>query len=233
MIPRRHPRDWQHTIELDLLGQVTNLPTAHLLLDLGAGTGDVAARLLARYPGLRVIALEQADLLPPPAPNLQPLRGDAREIPLQNDAVDMSYARFLLQHVPEPVAALRGMARVTRPGGVVAALEVDEGSILLHPLPPGERQRAEQHAAGLRQRGLDRFLGRRLKHLLNQAGLEKTGLLAITITSEQVGMEAFWSIVMTRRGFPAGLPPWARAPGAFGCIVLFLGWGVVLAEAAP
>ncbi len=229
MHPSRLPRNWHLTLELDKLARVTRLADAELMLDLGAGSGcHVARQLLARHPALRIVALEARPLSPTPHPRLHPLRADAREIPLAARSVDLAYARFLLQHLPEPLSALRGMARVTRPGGQVAALEVDEGSILLHPLPPRERERVEAHARGLKKQGKDRFLGRRLKHLLRQAGLRRVGVHALTVTSEQVGMASFWSIVMTRRGHPAApLPAWARSPDAFGCIVLYLGHGEV------
>ena len=227
LLPRSLPPDWHHTVDLDLLDQVTNLARARLLLDLGAGPYDISTQLLARHPGLRVIALEMAPLPPPPDPRLAGVRADARQIPLRVDTVDLSYARFLLQHVPNPALVLDGMKRVTRPGGAVAVLEVDEGAILMHPQPPEVRRTARAYIDNLRAQGKDRHLGRRLRHLLIQAGLKQVGLQAIPITTEQVGMDAFWSIVMTRRGSSARVPEWARVPGAFGCIVLFLAWGEV------
>lgn len=227
MFPRRKPQDWNHTIDLDRLGQVTPLSSARRLLDLGAGPCDVAAQLQQRHPRLKVVAVEIEPQPAPANPNITCLRADARQIPLREDAVDIAYARFLLQHVPAPLQVLEGMARVTRPGGSVAALEVDDSAILLHPQPPEVRAQAEAYVAQLSAAGKDRFLGRRLKHLFMQAGLHDVGVQAITVTTEQVDMEAFWSIVMTRRGFPPGAPAWAREPGAFGCMVIFLAWGKV------
>ena len=119
------------------------------------------------------------------------------------------------------------MVRVTRPGGSVAVLEVDEGAIVMHPQPPEVRDTARTFSEGLRARGKDRYLGRRLRQLMHQAGLQHVGVQALPVTSDQVGMDSFWSIVMTRRGFPPGVPDWARVPGALGCMVLFMGWGEV------
>ena len=227
MFPQRFTQGWNHAIDLDILGQVTPLSTASRLLDVGCGPYDVGTQILKRHPRVKLIALEAEQQPAPTMPRLCAIRADARQIPLGDHAVDISYARFLLQHVPEPLQVLRGMARVTRPGGSVAAMEVDEGAILLHPQPPEVRQQGEAFVASLATAGKDRFLGRRLKNLLLQAGLKQVGVQAVTLTTEQVSMEAFWHLVMTRRGFSAEVPDWAKVPGAFGCIVLFLGWGTV------
>ena len=227
MFPQRFTQGWNHTMDLDVLGQVIPLSTADRLLDVGCGPYDVGARILERYPQLRLIALESQQQPAPSIPRLCAVRADARQIPLAHGAVDISYARFLLQHVPRPLQVLQGMTRVTRPGGSVAAMEVDEGAILLHPQPPEVRQQGEAFVSRLTATGKDRFLGRRLKNLLLQAGLEQVGIQALTLTTEQVSMEEFWHLVMTRRGFSAHVPDWVQVPGAFGCIVLFLGWGTV------
>ena len=90
-----------------------------------------------------------------------------------DDSFDVVHAHQVLQHLTDPVAALREMARVCRPGGVVAVRDVDYAAHdlvpggprprpLARPLPPG-RPRATMpsptpgdgslswaHAAGLR-----------------------------------------------------------------------------------
>ncbi|GAB3979195.1 methyltransferase domain-containing protein [Plantactinospora veratri] len=45
------------------------------------------------------------------------LIGDARHLPLRDGAADVIFAAGLLAHLPDPVAGLRELARVTRPGG--------------------------------------------------------------------------------------------------------------------
>ena len=85
-------------------------------LDLGAGTGLVSAALSAV--GARPVALDRSpDMLrwrreerPPAAV------ADATRLPLRADAVQAAFAAFLLNHLPDPVPALRELARVTRPG---------------------------------------------------------------------------------------------------------------------
>jgi ubiquinone/menaquinone biosynthesis C-methylase UbiE len=46
--------------------------------------------------------------------------GDVHDLPFPSGSFDVVHAHQVLQHVADPVAALREMVRVCRPGGVVA-----------------------------------------------------------------------------------------------------------------
>lgn len=49
--------------------------------------------------------------------------GDANDIPVEDQSVDLSYCQTLLIHVENPIHALNEMKRVTKPGGWVVAFE--------------------------------------------------------------------------------------------------------------
>ena len=51
--------------------------------------------------------------------------GSAERIPIEDEAVDYVFANMLLHHVEEPSRAVREMARVLRPGGVVVITDLD------------------------------------------------------------------------------------------------------------
>ena len=60
--------------------------------------------------------------------------GEATDLPYPDKAFDACLADTVLQHVPDPALVVSEMARVTRPGGRVAALEFDLGTTFLdHP----------------------------------------------------------------------------------------------------
>ena len=91
-------------------------------LDLGAGTGAATRALLAAGAG-RVVAVDTATGMlfhnaggRPPA-----VAGDARALPFAAGAFDATVAAFSLNHLADPAAGLREAARVTRPGGGLAA----------------------------------------------------------------------------------------------------------------
>lgn len=95
--------------------------TGRTILDLGAGTG--AASRAASAVGARVVATDLAvgmlahdAAVRPPA-----VAADALALPFADDSLDGVLAAFVLNHLPDPVAALAQARRVTRPGGVVAA----------------------------------------------------------------------------------------------------------------
>lgn len=98
-------------------------------LDLGAGTG-AATRALRAAGAARVVAVDIAwGMLAWNAPNRPPaVVGDALALPFTDAAFDLTVAAFSLNHVTDPVAALREAARLTRSGGalVVSAYAADD-----------------------------------------------------------------------------------------------------------
>jgi ubiquinone/menaquinone biosynthesis C-methylase UbiE len=113
------------------------------LLDVGCGPGTITndfARLVA--PG-RVVGVDNADaplkatrVQDGPA-NLEFRSGDAYELPFADHCFDIVHAHQVLQHLKDPVAALRGMRRVCRPGGIVAARDADYAAMTWFPQLPG------------------------------------------------------------------------------------------------
>lgn len=55
---------------------------------------------------------------------------------VQGAPFDLTFCRFFLMHMPDPVATLEKMHRWTKPGGVIAAQEFDFGSIAIEPRCP-------------------------------------------------------------------------------------------------
>jgi ubiquinone/menaquinone biosynthesis C-methylase UbiE len=91
-------------------------------LDLGAGTGAATRALLAAG-AARVVAVDAAvGMLAHDAVHRPPaVAGDALALPFAAGAFDATVAAFSLNHLADPAAGLREAARVTRPGGGLAA----------------------------------------------------------------------------------------------------------------
>lgn len=108
------------TAALDTLIPVTGLTT----VDAGAGTGAMAGALAAR--GARVVCIDRSLAMLSQAPQPR-LVGDLRALPLADGRMDLATASFVLSHMDDPLGALAELARVTRPGGRVAATAFPTG----------------------------------------------------------------------------------------------------------
>ena len=89
---------------------------------------------------------------------------------LADDAFDVVHAHQVLQHVADPVGALREMVRVTRPGGVVAARDSDYGHFSWHPASAGLDRWLELYDAAARANGGEPHAGRMLLAWAHAAG---------------------------------------------------------------
>ena len=92
------------------------------VLDIGTGTGTVAALAAAR--GGQVVAIDAAPSMVDAArrrlPGVPVLRAALPELPFAAGRFDVAVANFVLNHVGDPAAALAAARRVVRPGGRVA-----------------------------------------------------------------------------------------------------------------
>jgi len=102
-----------------------DLPRRERVLDVGAGTGELTRVLRAETAG-EVVALDAdaalLDEVPPPR-----ALGDATRLPFREDAVDLVVCQALLVNLPDPGAAIREFARVSR--DAVAAIEPDNSAV--------------------------------------------------------------------------------------------------------
>ena len=104
----------------DLLGQ--KLTSGDSVLDVGCGTGWFAAGLQRAAPEVDVFGLDLSSGMlgrarEAGAANL--IQGDATNLPLADDSIDLVVGRGVLHHLPEPPAALIEWRRVLKPGGAL------------------------------------------------------------------------------------------------------------------
>lgn len=96
--------------------------------------------------------------------------GDAHQLNFDDDAFDLVYTRYVLEHVADPLQVVREMRRVLRPGGRIAVQENDVGLLRLDPACPHFERVWNAFITYQAQMGGDALIGRRLYHLLHAAG---------------------------------------------------------------
>ena len=106
------------------------------VLDVATGTGDLAIDLARLCPGATVVGLDPSTQMLALAARKLARRGldarvslvvgDAQELPFRSCEMDAATIAFGIRNVPDRTRALRELARVVRPGGRVAVLELGE-----------------------------------------------------------------------------------------------------------
>jgi demethylmenaquinone methyltransferase / 2-methoxy-6-polyprenyl-1,4-benzoquinol methylase len=106
------------------------------VLDLATGTADLAIQVARTEPTLHVVGLDPSSKMldvgrakvarAALAGRVELVQGDAQELPFEAGSFHSVCIAFGIRNVPDRGKALREMARVTRPGGRIAILELSE-----------------------------------------------------------------------------------------------------------
>lgn len=114
------------------------------LLDVGCGPGTITVDLARRLAPGRVLGIDSsAEVIERASTHATDQRvsvefavADLYHPDIQPDSFDVVHTHQVLQHVPDPVAALRQMRRLCRPGGIVAARDADYAGMFWYPRLP-------------------------------------------------------------------------------------------------
>ncbi len=167
------------TVENSAAQLIEHLVPGRSLLDVGSGPGTITVDLARRLAPGRVTALEatadalaltQAEVAAQGVTNVDFVVGDVHDLDLDDDAFDLVHAHQVLQHVGDPVQALREMRRVCRPGGVVTARDGDYAAFAWYPQVPALDEWLALYERAARANGGEPDAGRRLKAWAHQAG---------------------------------------------------------------
>ena len=165
------------------------------VLDVGCGTGALTAELVERLGPSAVTAIDPSERFVTAAreryPGVSVRRASAEQLPFPRDAFDAALAQLVVHFMADPIAGLREMARVTRPGGVVAACVWDhaggQGPLSLfweaaRGLDPEVED--ESHLAGAR--------AGHLTELLQAAGLQAVEETSLGVSVEHPSFDDWW-----------------------------------------
>jgi ubiquinone/menaquinone biosynthesis C-methylase UbiE len=172
-------------------------------IDLGCGGGEVTfelARLVAPGGFVTGVDMDEVKLglarkaaVERGVSNVEFLAGNVNDWD-DPGAYEVVYARFLLQHLSEPVDLLRRMWAAVRSGGVVIVEDADFDGWCCHPPNEGFDFFVRAYAEVIRRRGGDHATGRKLYHYFLDAGIPspRVGLVQSVLVSGE-GKELAWS----------------------------------------
>lgn len=151
------------------------------VLDFGCGPGSITAGLAEHVgPNGHVVgidssaeAIAMARAAAADAPALEFAVASAYELPFPDDSFEVGYGHQVLQHLADPVAALRETLRVLRPGGLIAVRDADYGTMTHHPHCEEIDEWLAAYHSVARANGGEPDAGRRLLEWIGEAGFEE------------------------------------------------------------
>lgn len=152
------------------------------ILDLGSGLGQFS-RDMARRTGVPVVGIERSEVQLSEARRIAARdgeshlvdfrRGDVLALDLKPEewgSFDIVHARFVLEHVSDPVQVVRAMVRAAKQGGRIVLEDDDHELMRLWPELPGFQKLWDAYMKTYQTIGNDPNVGRKLVDILHRAG---------------------------------------------------------------
>ncbi|MFE3038055.1 class I SAM-dependent methyltransferase [Streptomyces canus] len=172
------------------------------ILDIGCGPGTITADLAALVPAGSVTGVDREPGILDQARATATARGltnvdfavaDVHALDFPDDTFCVVHAHQVLQHVGDPVQALREMSRVTKPGGLIAVRDGDYAAMTWYPASPGLDDWLDLYRKVARANGGEPDAGRRLKSWALRAGLTDITASSGTWTYSTAEEREWWS----------------------------------------
>lgn len=165
----------------DLLHHDTAYPTGSKVLEAGCGVGAQTIILSEGSPSARITSIDISEVSIAQASALLEGAGctnvsfqvaDINDLPFAPRSFDHVFCCFLLEHLPDPVRALKSLREVIREGGSITVIEGDHGSCFFHPDSEDARRAVKCLIDSQAHMGGNSLIGRELYPLLEQSGFE-------------------------------------------------------------
>jgi SAM-dependent methyltransferase len=180
------------------------------VLDVGCGTGSLAASVAAAAPSSHIVGIDRSDPYVTVArarhqsPRLSFQVGDAQQLPFEDESFDRTLSLLILNFIPDPRAGLAEMMRVTRPGGTIAAAVWDYGDGMeMLRIFWDEACALDSRADVKDERHMPLSRSGELAALWRAHHLQLVADATLTIETEFTGFDDYWLPFLQQQG-PAG-----------------------------
>ncbi|MCZ9882889.1 methyltransferase domain-containing protein [Arthrobacter sp. B2a2-09] len=158
---------------------IPHLTAGTSVLDVGCGPGSITCDFAELVAPAKVVGLDRsAEIVAQAASlaaergveNVEFVTGNIYDLDFEDETFDLVHAHQVLQHLTDPVAALREMRRVAKPGAIVAVRDADFHGMSWYPEVRELDDWMELYQKIARRNGAEPDAGRRLVSWAQQAG---------------------------------------------------------------
>jgi ubiquinone/menaquinone biosynthesis C-methylase UbiE len=184
------------------------------LLDVGCGPGSITSGLARRVEPAETIGIDMSPSVietarsladAATAPHLTFEVGNIYEPSFAAATFDAVFAHQVLQHLRQPVEALKQIHLLLRPDGVLGVRDVDWGSTTFFPENPGMRRFLDLYYELARRNGGEPNAGRYLRRWLREAGFADARVTTSTISYADQTATQEWADTYAERTLQSNL----------------------------
>ncbi len=195
---------------VELLHADTAYPPGSHVLEAGCGVGSQTVTLARQSPQARFTAIDisavslaraRQQVRSAGLANVHFCQADIFDLPFERASFDHVFVCFVLEHLPQPIAALKLLKTLIKPGGSITVIEGDHGSTYFHPASAAADAAIQCQVSLQRAAGGNALVGRQVYPLLVRAGFA-----AVLVSPRMVYVDANRPALVdsfTRRTFTA------------------------------
>jgi len=164
---------------VELLHSDTTYPEGSSVLEAGCGVGAQTVTLASNSPRALITSIDVSEASVFEARkavqaaginNVTLRQADIFHLPFPPESFDHVFLCFVLEHLAQPVEALRALKHVLKPGGTITVIEGDHGSTYFYPDSEYARRAVRCQVQLQARAGGNALIGRALYPLLTEAG---------------------------------------------------------------
>jgi ubiquinone/menaquinone biosynthesis C-methylase UbiE len=162
-----------------LLHGDTAYPKGSLVLEAGCGVGAQSVILASQSPDAKITSMDispssilkaQERINAEKIKNITFLQGDIFNLPFEEESFDHVFVCFVLEHLKDPVLALKKLKKILKKGGSLTVIEGDHDTSVFHPYSDDASKTIDCLVKLQAKAGGNALIGRELYPVISNAG---------------------------------------------------------------